>query len=71
MLIIRLGSQNSLKLKENIRPKTVTFNSFERNGLEFIVVMAVKTEQKPGPKVIKKHFMLNTAEHEIFPAYKC
>ena len=25
---------------------------------------------QPGPKV-KKKFMLNSAEHEIYPAYKC
>ena len=24
-----------------------------------------------GPKVIKNKFMLNSTEHEIFPAYKC
>ena len=26
---------------------------------------------KQGPEVIKKKFMLNSAEDEIFPAYKC
>ena len=25
----------------------------------------------PGSKVKKKMFMLNSAEHEIYPAYKC
>ena len=25
----------------------------------------------PGPKVIKLFFILNSAEHEIYPAYKC
>ena len=27
--------------------------------------------QVAGPKVIKKSFMLNSAEHEIEPAHKC
>ena len=25
----------------------------------------------PGPEVIKLFFMLNSVEHEIFPAHKC
>ena len=30
----------------------------------------ITSNPKPGPEVIKK-FMLNSAEHEIFPAHKC
>ena len=26
---------------------------------------------RPGPKVIKPFFMLNSAEHNIYPAHKC
>ena len=29
------------------------------------------TNKNSGPKVIKLFFMLNSAEHEIYPAHKC
>ena len=28
-------------------------------------------KQRPGPEIIKLFFMLNSTEHEIFPAHKC
>ena len=28
-------------------------------------------KEQPGPEVIKLFFMLNSTEHEIFPAHKC
>ena len=27
--------------------------------------------RKSGPEVIKPFFMLNSADHEIYPAHKC
>ena len=36
------------------------------------IVGRVCTKNNPsGPEVIKLFFMLNSAEHEIFPAHKC
>ena len=31
----------------------------------------VESIEQLGPEVIKKYFMLNSAEQEIFPAHKC
>ena len=41
--------------------------------LSLDLFLTFKVPQKlkicPGPKIIKKKFMLNSAEHEIFPAH--
>ena len=40
------------------------------NEVSFLKLILLKTSE-PGPEVIRKKFVLNSAEHEIFPAYKC
>ena len=34
-------------------------------------VASLNVNQKSGSEIIKLFFMLNSVEHEIFPAHKC
>ena len=49
----------------------VTTYSFEQQIKEKIHQATVIWEIYSGPGVIIKIFMLNSAEHEFFPAHKC
>ena len=35
------------------------------------VNVMLEWDVKPGPEVIKHFFMLNSTEHDVFPAHKC
>ena len=42
-----------------------------RGMLQLVCMQKFTPLTTPGPKVIKLFFMLNSTEHEIFPAHKC
>ena len=48
-------------------------NQVPQNNMLFIIKQNIGRweVQRTGPEAIKTSFMLNSAEHEIYPAHKC
>ena len=42
-----------------------------QKSLDLIMFLTAADSEDPGPKVIKLFDMLNSSEHEIYPAHKC
>ena len=53
-----------------IRKNDQEWNAFYATSIP-LNKAAVSQSDMPGPEVIKLFFMLNSGEHEIFPAHKC
>ena len=50
----------------------VGYEQFITSGPGFSRIIALcSATSRPSPEVIKLFIMLNSAEHEIYPAHKC